>query len=61
MIKNPKKWINANYKKVDKVLIHYESCKDSMEEVIKLAKKRKLKVGIAINPKTKVSLIKDYL
>lgn len=60
MIKYPKKWIEKNSRKVHRIYIHSESCKD-LGKVIRIAKKKRKKVGIAINPKTTVRKIRKYL
>ena len=63
MIKNPLGWIKKNYSKVDTILIHFESYDDKNEilKAILLAKEKKKKAGIVINPETKVEDIKKYL
>jgi len=63
MVKNPKdyiKWI-SNY--ATTIIFHIESCKNEAEicEFIELIKKKKKKVGIAINPKTSVNKVKPFL
>ncbi|MFC1686061.1 ribulose-phosphate 3-epimerase [Nanoarchaeota archaeon] len=60
MIKNPEAWIKKHHKKVDTVLIHYQSTKN-LPNALNLAKDKKLKVGIALNPEVKVSKIEPYL
>ncbi len=60
MIKNPEKWINKNYKKVDTIIFHIESTKNPLK-IIKLIKNKKKNVGIALNPKTSINEIKPYL
>lgn len=60
MIKNPIIWIKKNYSKVDTILIHYESC-NNLDEIIFFVKEKKKKIGIVINPETKVNNIKNYL
>ena len=61
MIKDPKKWIQKHNRKIHTILIHYESCKRNIGEVIKLAKSKRKNVGIAINPGTKIKEITPYL
>ena len=62
MIKNPKEWVEKNYKKVDIIIFHFESLKkNEVSNLIKFIKSKKRKVGISIKPKTKVSVIKNYL
>ncbi|MEX0933089.1 MAG: ribulose-phosphate 3-epimerase [Candidatus Pacearchaeota archaeon] len=60
MVSNPEAWIKKNSKFVDSIIFHHESVKNP-EEVIKLIRKKKKKVGIAINPKTKVEKISSLL
>ncbi len=63
MINNPREWIKKNWKKSDLIIFHVESLKNEVEvkEIIKLIKSKKRKVGIAINPETKVNKIISYL
>jgi len=56
MIKNPKEWIENNYKKVHTIIFHIESVKNP-NEIIKLIKSKKKKVGIAIKPRTPLTKI----
>ena len=60
MVKNPLNWIKKNSKKVNTIIIHYES-EDKILNTINLIKKKNKKVGLAINPKTKLSSILEYL
>ena len=60
MIENPGSWIKKNSRFVDSIFFHYESVKNP-EEIIKLVKSKKKKVGMAINPKTKVEKIIPFL
>jgi len=63
MVKNPESWIKKNYQKADLIIFHIESLKSNSEvrETIKLIKSKKKKVGIALNPMTKVKKIIPYL
>lgn len=63
MVKNPYDWIKKNYKKVDKIIFHIESTKTEKEilEILNFLKKKKKKIGIAINPRTKIEKITPYL
>jgi ribulose-phosphate 3-epimerase len=54
MIENPKKWIEKNKHKVNNIIVHYES-KNNISEILTK------KIGISINPRTKVEKIKPYL
>jgi len=44
----------------DVIIVHYESCKD-VSVIIKKVKERGKKIGLAINPPTPLSAIKDHL
>ena len=44
----------------DIITIHPEATEDLLESILKI-KKLKKKVGVSLNPKTEVSVIKDYL
>jgi len=63
MINNPEGWIKENWKKSDLIIFHIESLKSEakVKEIIKLIRSKRKKVGIAINPKTKVKKIIPYL
>ena len=63
MVKNPKNWINKNWKKVNTIIFHEEVFKKrkGVEELIGFIKKKKRKVGLALNPKTSVEKISPYL
>jgi len=54
MIKNPKTWIKKHRRKVDSIIIHYKTIKN-------LHPKLKKKFGIALNPSTSISHIKEYV
>jgi ribulose-phosphate 3-epimerase len=60
MINDPEKWIENNALKVDTILVHYESIKDSMEIINQIKEKNK-KVGFVLNPETPISKIENYL
>lgn len=60
MIENPEQWVEKSLDKVDKVLFHFEACKDC-GNLIENIKKNGKKVGIVINPETSVSDIKSLL
>jgi len=60
MVKDPISWIKKHGKKVNTIYFHYEAVKNHIE-VIKEIRKIKKKVGIAINPKTKVDKIKKLI
>lgn len=60
MVKNPDKWVKDNWQKVDIILIPIESCKNP-QQIISFLKRRKKRVGFAINPETPIRKIRDYL
>jgi len=60
MIKNPEKWIEKNWRKVDSIVFHFEAVKNP-DKLIGLIKGKRKKAGIAINPGTKISKIKIHL
>jgi len=60
MTNNTEFWIKKNYKKANLIIFHIESTKNP-EKIINLIKRKKKKVGIAINPNTKVKKIIKYL
>ena len=60
MVKNPEKYINAlAYSNVNNITIHYET--DHLEKNINLIKSLGIKVGLAINPETDISKIKELI
>ena len=62
MIKNHKSWIKKNLNKIDLVIIHIETVDhDELLDIIEITKKRKKKIGIAINPKTDIKKIIPYI
>ena len=61
MVKNPIKYINdLALLNVNTISFHYEAVKN-IGEVIELIKNYGIKVGIAINPKTDISVLIPYL
>jgi ribulose-phosphate 3-epimerase len=56
-----KKW--QNLKKVKKIIFHYEAMKndEAIFDLITYLKKRKFKVGLAINPETKLSQVEKFI
>lgn len=64
MVKNPIKYI-TEYGKIgaDRIIFHYESCKDDKEvsRLIQIIKSKKIEAGLAIGPKTPASKIKKFL
>lgn len=65
MVKDPlkviKKW--QNYKKVKTIIFHYEAVKNDKKilGLIDYVKKLKIKVGLAINPETKLEQFRKFL
>ncbi len=59
MLKDPTSWIKKNSNKVNTIFIQYES--NHLEEAINLAKSKHKKIGLALNPKTKIIKIIPYL
>ena len=53
MVKNPKTWIKKHGKKVNSIIVHYES--NNIENLLNK------KVSLAINPKTSIDEIKPLL
>ncbi len=60
LVKEPWNYVDKLKNKFRLVIFHIEACKD-VNYMIKLLRKNKFKVGIAISPKTKVEKIKPYL
>ena len=60
MIQNPEEWIEKFGKKVDTILVHYESDFDS-NNLINLVKKLGKKFGFVLNPETKLQRISVYI
>lgn len=61
MVRYPVDWIDKYGDKVDTVIFHVEPVRDNVVNIIKLIRKKKARVGIAIKPRTKVAEIKPYL
>jgi len=60
MIQDPLKWVEKHYKKVDTILVHFESCKDP-QKVIDIAKKKVKRIGFVLNPETPIDYIQNFL
>jgi len=60
MIQNPLKWIEKNYKKIDTVLAHIETC-ENPKEVIDLAREKNKFIGFVLNPETPLNKISDFI
>lgn len=63
MVKNPESWVKKNWNKSDLIIFHIESLNNETEvkNLIKLIKSKRRKVGISINPRTKIKKITNYL
>ncbi|MCJ7572530.1 MAG: ribulose-phosphate 3-epimerase [Candidatus Thermoplasmatota archaeon] len=60
MIQDPLKWVEKYYKKVDTILIHFESCKNP-KKVIDIVKKKGKRIGFVLNPETPIDSIQNFL
>ena len=60
MIKDPQTWIEKHGHKVNTIIFHLESTKNT-KQVIKQIRQKKKKVGIAIKPSTKIEKLKPYI
>lgn len=60
MVQEPAGWIVKNHTKVNTIIVHYES-KAHIHNIIKLARKYKKKIGIALNPTTPCEDIAQYI
>lgn len=60
LIKNPLEWIEKNHGKAGAIVAHIES-DDNPEEIIKSARAKGKKIGLALNPETPVSALVPYL
>ena len=62
MIKNPEKYIEPFAKAgADLITFHYETCVDSVREIISLIKSFDKKVGISIKPNTNPEVLFPFL
>ena len=62
MIVQPEKYVERFAKAgADIITVHYEACKDNLENVLKLIKSTGVKCGAVINPDTPVDKIKDVI
>ena len=60
MIENPENWIEKNWKKVDTILVHYESCSNP-KNIITDVKNKGKKVGFVLNPETPIEKISSFI
>ena len=62
MIVHPEKYVERFAKAgADIITVHYEACKDNLEEVLRLIKSTGVKCGAVINPDTPVEKIKEVI
>ena len=62
MIVQPEKYVERFAKAgADIITVHYEACKDNLENVLKLIKSTGVKCGAVINPDTPVDKIKNVI
>ena len=63
MVHNPEKYIEIIHSKAETIIFHLESVikKEGVERVIKLIKKKKKKVWIALSPKTRSREVEPFL
>lgn len=60
MVENPEKYVDRFIEAgADEIILHLESS-EILDELIERIKKRKLKVGLAINPETKIHWLRYY-
>ncbi len=60
MIQDPLKWVKKHYKKVDLILVHFESCKEH-KKFIDYVKKKGKRIGFVLNPETSIESIENFL
>ncbi len=63
MIKNPLDWVIDNYQKIDSIIVHPESFRSKKEltDFLEFARKKRKKVGLALNPRTHVKKIYPFI
>lgn len=62
MIVNPEKYVERFAKAgADIITVHYEACKDNLEQVLTLIKSTGVKCGAVINPDTPISAIEKII
>lgn len=61
MIENPDKYLDSFLDAgADRIIVHLETCNE-LDSIVKTIKKKNVKVGIALNPATKLHWIRYYL
>ncbi|MBU4284621.1 ribulose-phosphate 3-epimerase [Patescibacteria group bacterium] len=61
MVQNPEKVIDKWLKNVDRVIVHFESKIEDLENLIKKVHSHKKQIGLAINPETNCRVIAPFL
>ena len=62
MIVHPEKYVERFAKAgADIITVHYEACRDNLEEVLRIIKSTGVKCGAVINPDTPVEKIKEVI
>ena len=63
MVKNPilEMQKREKVKNIYRVYIHAETLKNDFDKIFTLAKKNKWRLGLALNPETKINILKNYL
>lgn len=60
MVSDPHAWMLAHNKKMNSILVHYESL-SHIHDIIKTSSFMKKKIGIALNPETPIEDITQYI
>jgi ribulose-phosphate 3-epimerase len=60
MVKNPLRWIEKNFIKVDMILTHFETLKNP-QKIIDVVRNDGKKIGFVLNPETSIDNVKEYL
>ena len=60
MIEKPEIWIENNWRKVDTILVHYESC-TSPKNIISDVKNKGKKIGFVLNPETSIEKLIGFI
>jgi ribulose-phosphate 3-epimerase len=60
MVQYPLEWIEKHFKKVDMILVNFESNKN-LKKIINTVKEKNKQIGIVLNPETPIEYIEKYL
>ncbi len=60
MVQYPLEWIEKHFKKVDMILVHFESSKN-LKKIIDIVKEKNKQIGLVLNPETPIEYIEKYL